>query len=97
MELNKRSTISIKKIGTYLLRRLFQIIMIISVIILLWLAFFTYNNLYQSVLVPREIESSEIVARKQKVNLDLFETVKVQINKKLNRDIEIQEISNPFD
>ncbi|MCH7492540.1 hypothetical protein IID19_03005 [Patescibacteria group bacterium] len=70
--------------------------MIISSIILIGLAYFTYNNLYQSVLVPRDIEPSEIVARKQKVNLELFEMVNLRIDKKLNHDINVQKIPNPF-
>ncbi len=69
----------------------------IGIITLIWLAFFSYSHVYTSVISPKIIDQSEIIAKRQKVNIKLFNeiTAELEAKKSLNPLI-INGTTDPF-
>jgi len=87
-----------KSLPKLLKQRLGLIIYISIFLVIIWLGYFTYQNLYLTVIAPKEIDQSEIIAKKQKVNLELFNTINQKIvNKKDISSEALLEIKNPFE
>jgi len=86
-----------KLIMDTLKRRLVLIVYFSIFIIIIWLGYFEYQYLYSTVIAPKEIDQSEIIAKKQKVDLELFNAINEKItDKKSVSDEILQEIKNPF-
>ena len=74
------------------------ILYLVIFIIIAWVCYFTYQNIYLVVISPKDINQNEIIAKKQKVDLELFNTISHKINdKKDASDKKLQEIKNPFE
>jgi len=88
-----------KKLLINTLKKRLQLIVYAAIfIILIWTISFIYQNLYSSVIVPKEIGEREIFAKKKRVNLELFETVSNKISEKKTSISEIiTTINNPFE
>ncbi len=70
---------------------------IINIIILIFLAFIFYTNVYQNIIVPKDINESEIISKKQTINIDLFETINDNITVKQSApDLPFAETPDPF-
>lgn len=84
-------------IPKFLYHHLAIVLVVVIIVVINWLAFFTYSNLYTTVISPREIKDTEIVSRKQKVDLELFNTINERINnKKEVSSRALLNIKNPF-
>lgn len=46
------------------------------------IGYFVYVNIYQTVISPKPIDPGEIIAKRQKVKLDLFQKITDEIQKK---------------
>ena len=68
------------------------------VLLAAWLLFFAYQNLYSSIIAPGEIDKSEIIAKRQKVNIELFNSIADNFSKKGTNNAEaVNTIPDPFD
>ncbi len=89
---------STSSIATIVRHNLKFIIYACFVLLAAWLLFFGYQNLYSSIIAPEEIDKSEIVAKRQKVNIELFNLITANISKKTTSTTEaITAIPDPFD
>jgi len=94
---NMKLSINLKSIPKYLLNRISIIVYIVIILVICWLIYFTYINLYQVSLNPKEINEDEIFSRKEKVNLELFNTISKNLNNKKESISELTpETKNPF-
>jgi len=91
MNLDKYLSILIKFLNKYLKILLYSFFLII----LLFSLYFTYTDVYKTALFADKIEDSEIIAKKQKVNITLFKEMEEKINSKNDKSIEI--IPNIFE
>ena len=74
-----------------------SIILCLFVVLILFLLYFCYVNIYKTLIKPDEIKSSEIIAKKQKINLELFSEIRANIEKKENlAKNAFRVIKNPF-
>ena len=81
-----------------LIKRYSLIVTVLIVVISAALVYYAYTAIYQVAIAPKEINSSEIIAKKQKVNLSLFNDINNKINaKKEVSDAQINTAKNPFD
>lgn len=83
---------------TFLRRYAHLVIYAVIVLVMAWLLYFTYQHLYTSVIQPKEIDPSEIIAKRQKVNLELFNEInqKIKQKKEFSHDSP-RNVKNPFD
>lgn len=89
--------LSPKNIGTYVMRHLGVMTLIIILCFVGGIGYFLYANVYQTLISPAEIDKNEIIAKKQKVNLDLFTTISNTSRAKKEIPTEkIDGIANPF-
>jgi len=88
--------ISIKSVIKVIKLNISRIILVGIIITLLWLIYFTYQNLYPTIFNPQEIDKNEIIARKQKVNIELFNEINQEINQKQTTVLETDDIQNLF-
>lgn len=90
--------ISLKSLQQTLRHRARLIIYLVILLIISWLVYFTYQNLYSSVIYPKEIDKSEIIAKKRKVNIKLFNEINDTMTKKKEVSEEtLRGIDNPFE
>ncbi|MDP2683974.1 MAG: hypothetical protein Q8P20_02850 [bacterium] len=73
---------------------IFYVVYIILVIIFGLTSYFTYLKVYKIAIAPDKIQESEIIAKKQKVNIELFNEIQNEIVQK--NDKSIKNIKNPF-
>ncbi|MFA6098513.1 MAG: hypothetical protein WCV50_00245 [Patescibacteria group bacterium] len=89
--------IYLKKIKKYLLKHLNLLLILIISIISIGIIYFINVNIYKIVIAPEEIPKNEIIAKKQKVNIDLFNEISLEIsNKKAASTDALQNLRNPF-
>ena len=94
---DKIDNLSLIKLLPWLRRRLALIINLIVIVVLVWLLQFSYQNVYQVSIVPRPINESDIIAKRQKVDVDLVNSVILEINSKQSVDTQkLIETPNPF-
>lgn len=74
----------------HLRRRLGIVIYSCMFMIILWVSWVIFNNVYRVSINPTPIAATEIVARRQKVNITDFNSTLVNIEKK--RSVSRQEI-----
>ena len=87
----------LKKITKVIKNNLKLIVYLISLIIIAWFAYYNYNTLYSNIIAQKEIDKSEIIAKKQKVNIDLLNKINTNIiEKKESLEQYNQEILSPF-
>ncbi|XOU94797.1 MAG: hypothetical protein ACNFW9_01890 [Candidatus Kerfeldbacteria bacterium] len=87
------SNIDTKKLTTkYLGSIIYSIIVIIFAIV----GYFTYQNLYLTSISPKPIDENDIIAKKQKVNLILFEKITTNISEKKDQNYVVK-IPNLFE
>ena len=72
------------------------VIYLIIASILGFVGYFTYQNVYITSISPKPLDSNDIIAKKQKVNLFLFDKITNNIEGKKSPN-EILNISNPFE
>lgn len=73
------------------------IVYFIIFVIAAWLCYFSYQNIYLVVISPKDIKQNEIIAKKQKVNIELFNIINEKISDKKGVLNETSlEIKNPF-
>jgi|GEM_PF-3079149 len=70
------------KIKKILLDHLNGIVYIFILLSILGFLYFFYTQIYSTVINPKEIDKNAIIAKKQKVNLELFGQVIDKIQKK---------------
>ena len=91
--IKKLENIDIKKITSkYLGIIIYAIITIIFCVV----GYFTYQNVYLTSISPKPIDENEIIAKKQKVNLILFEKITNNIAVKKSTSTTTN-ITNPFE
>jgi len=84
-------------IPKFLYHHLALVLVVVIIVVISWLAYFSYSNLYTTVISPREIKDTEIVSRRQKVDLELFNTINERINEKKEvSNKTLLDIKNPF-
>ena len=84
----------LKKIITEYLKLL---VYVFTLLIMIWLTYFVYNNAYTNVISQKEIDKNEIIAKKQKVNITLFNAINNEIIAKKQLTFTFnQELQNPF-
>lgn len=88
---------SFKNIGGYVMKHLGFVTLFIGLLFASAVGYFLYTNVYQTLISPTEIDKSEIIAKKQKVNLDLFTDIndKIKAKKSISEE-QIGRITNPF-
>lgn len=80
-----------------IIKNIYGAIIIIILIIFIWLIYFIYQNLYQTIINPKPIKSEEIMARQEKINIQLFEEVTKKLEEKRQPGKEnISTLNNPF-
>lgn len=85
--------IDIKKtLSKYLVFIIYGIITIIFTAV----GFFTYQNVYITSIVTKPIDENDIIAKKQKVNLILFEKITTGITEKKDQN-NATKVENPFE
>jgi len=90
-------SLSTPSIVTILKHNLKFILYACFILLAAWLLFFAYQNLYSSIIAPGEIDKSEIIAKQQKVNIELFNSITITISEKAtNTAGTINEIPDPF-
>lgn len=80
-----------KFVNKYLNPLIYTILLIIFAVTL----YFTYANVYKTAITPNQIENSEIIAKKQKVNITLFKEIQKKIDEK--NDQSLNNIQYPFE
>jgi len=89
---------STSSISTVVKHNLKFILYACYVLLAAWLLFFAYQNLYSSIIAPEKIDKSEIIAKRQKVNIELFNLITANINEKATNSAQaINTIPDPFD
>ncbi len=89
--------LSFKSITVPVLRHLSLILYVFGFMVMLWLGYFSYANLYQTAINPPSIDQAEIIARRQKVNVELFTSMQEHIAAKQSIDpYAFADIDNPF-
>lgn len=79
-----------------LLRKyLIFIVILILTLAFLYASYYIYQNVYKVAISPQAISSSDITARKQKVNIILITQVNNRINEKRNSQLP-QILKMPF-
>lgn len=69
------------------LKKYLRLIVLLSMLgVIIWLSNFTYQNVVKTVVLDTEIDETQIVARKQKINVSLFEKITTEINSKKTVD-----------
>lgn len=90
MNLDKIFSVLKKFVNNYLKLILYSFF----VLVLLFTLYFTYTNVYKTVISANEIKESEIIAKKQKVDVNLFKEIETKIKSK--NDKSINKIPNIF-
>ena len=70
---------SIKSFSVKISNYLGQIINFFVLLIIVYIGFFLYQNLYTTVINPKPIDKNEVIAKKQKVNINLFNSINSKI------------------
>lgn len=71
---------------------------VVAFVVLLWILNFAYQNIYLTVIVPEPVDETEIIARRQKVNLELFEMINEKLEARKNpQERDDESMNNPFD
>ena len=90
--------LSTSSIATTVKHNLKFVLYTFFVLLAAWLLFFAYQNLYSLIIAPGEIDKSEIIAKRQKVNIELFNSITDNISEKAANTTEIiNTIPDPFD
>lgn len=81
-----------------LLRRHYKIIVYAFIICTIaLLGYFGYQNIYLTIIEPKQIASNEIIAKRQKVNVQLFNQITASIETKKNTNTNsLSTLNNPF-
>jgi len=80
-----------------LLKNIYSVVIIIIFFVFVWLIYFIYQNLYQTIINPEEIKSEEIIAKEEKINLQLFDDITKKLeNKKQPSQTDYNKLTNPF-
>jgi cell division protein FtsL len=89
--------ISYKSLFRKISEKRFLIILTLIMLAFAWMVYFIFTSIYRTTINPPEINKNEIVAKKQKVNLDLFTAINEKIKqKKAISDDLIKNIKNPW-
>ncbi|MFZ6035999.1 MAG: hypothetical protein ACOYUK_02560 [Patescibacteria group bacterium] len=97
MAKNKLTIPSPKMMAMAIQRHLNWVIYGVIVIVALWTAYSVYQNVVTVAIVPAAIDPSDIVARRQKVDVDLFNSVIQKHDAKLAAPALLPVTPNPFE
>lgn len=88
---------ALKKITLFLKNHLNWVFVSLWVIVIAWLVYFTYQNYYLTIYLPKAIPDNEIIAKKQKVNINLFNQIndKIKLRNSVNSANQ-DNFKNPF-
>ncbi len=90
-------SISYSGILNWLLKNTNKVVLTFSILLIIWFGYFCYVNIYSTIISPKEIPSTEITAKKQQVNIELFNQINTSIKTKqeLKADV-LRNLRNPF-
>jgi len=90
-------SISYSGILNWLFKNANKVVLILSILLIIWFGYFCYINIYSTIISPKEIPSTEITAKKQKVNLELFTQINTSIKTKKELTVDVlRNLRNPF-
>lgn len=73
------------------------IVYVLIIAVISGFLYFFYTQIYSVIINPKEIDKNVIIAKKQKVNLDLFGKVIDRIQKKIKQEsMESEQNKDPF-
>jgi len=98
MKLNIKPNLLLKSNTlTKLFKNLYGVVIVIIFFVFVWLIYFIFQNLYQTIINPKEIKSEEVIAKEEKINLQLFDDVTKKLeNKKQPSQTDYNKLTNPF-